>query len=329
MQKRSSIGPGTASSYATAAETYIQQKFNLPSFHARAPDGVKFQKVIADVIAHHRTWYHSDRKKKEPITYPMYEQLWTSACATRDQVGVEGCVFDFLAIGLHTGSRLSEYAQSKVPKGLPFNVIPDGPDKGDPIAFIRDDYVFRNSAGIRQLHSSFLSASHVDFSDWTVTIRFRFDKGPDNYTHKKFQALPGSFLCPVARAISILRRAHLLQLPPRYPVGAFWDYSSSSVSFLTAAPISKYLHAATIRAYPDELHQLRENIDALVPHSIRVTAAVALRAAGLEIPTIALRLRWKPESVATYLRDCWQDIGSLTHAAVRGGSAIDSTGSNS
>jgi hypothetical protein len=45
---------------------------------------------------------------------------------------------------------------------------------------------------------------------------------------------------------------------------------------------------------------------------------VALRANGWDIPSIAIRIRWKPESVATYLRECYQDIGQMTIDAIRG-----------
>jgi hypothetical protein len=112
-------------------------------------------------------------------------------------------------------------------------------------------------------------------------------------------------------------------LPDTYPVGAYWDYQKSRAVFLTGKPITDLLRAACIQAYPDEKHYMREHIEGLVPHSVRVTAAVALKAAGLDHYNIAQRLRWEPESVATYLRECYQDIGALTRSAVYGAFPIN------
>jgi hypothetical protein len=78
------------------------------------------------------------------------------------------------------------------------------------------------------------------------------------------------------------------------------------------------LRAACVHTYPDPAHYLRQHIDRLVAHSTRVTAAVALRAMGWTIPSIAVRLRWKTESVETYLRECFQDIGAMTVNAIQG-----------
>ena len=78
------------------------------------------------------------------------------------------------------------------------------------------------------------------------------------------------------------------------------------------------MRAACKAAYPDATHCMRININRLVSHSNRVTAAVALRAAGLSIADIAFRLRWKAESVETCLRECCQCSGDLTQKAVAG-----------
>ena len=57
-------------------------------------------------------------------------------------------------------------------------------------------------------------------------------------------------------------------------------------------------------------------------HSLRVTACVALAAAGLSHEQIAFRLRWSVPSVQFYLRDSEADIGKYTNAAVRGALTI-------
>ena len=75
---------------------------------------------------------------------------------------------------------------------------------------------------------------------------------------------------------------------------------------------------ACVKAYPDPNHFLRLNIDRLVAHSNRVTAAVALRHANWTIEEIAFRLRWTPASVEHYLCECSALIGSMTEAAIVG-----------
>ena len=71
-------------------------------------------------------------------------------------------------------------------------------------------------------------------------------------------------------------------------------------------------------AHPDPNHYYRLNRAAIVAHSNRVTAAVALYANGRPIPEIAFRLRWKPESVEHYIRECSQMVDDLTSTTVHG-----------
>jgi DNA-binding NarL/FixJ family response regulator len=84
--------------------------------------------------------------------------------------------------------------------------------------------------------------------------------------------------------------------------------------FLEGKDIQYVMHTAYKAAYPDATHYMHiKNITRLVSHSNRVTAAVALHAAGLSIEYIAYRLRWKAASVETYLRECYhKSIGDVT-----------------
>jgi hypothetical protein len=70
--------------------------------------------------------------------------------------------------------------------------------------------------------------------------------------------------------------------------------------------------------YVDPNHYLRIHIERLVPHSNRVTAAVVLQMGGASISDIAFRLRWNEASVPTYLRECFQDVGSIMEQAISG-----------
>jgi len=75
-------------------------------------------------------------------------------------------------------------------------------------------------------------------------------------------------------------------------------------------------------AYPDPTHYYRIHRAAVVAHSNRVTAAVALYANGRPIPDIAFCLRWKPESVEHHIRECSQLVDDLTIATVQGAYCI-------
>jgi predicted metalloenzyme YecM len=73
-----------------------------------------------------------------------------------------------------------------------------------------------------------------------------------------------------------------------------------------------------VATYADPSHYLRVNVKRFSSHSNRITAAVALNQAKLDIDTIAHRLRWQRESVAHYLRETTQDIGEYTASAIIG-----------
>jgi hypothetical protein len=151
-------------------------------------------------------------------------------------------------------------------------------------------------------------------------VQFRFDKSANNFTKRKFQRQPGSPLCPVAAALSILRRADMLGIPADFPIGAFRSIGSSSdtFTFLTGDDVSRVMQKACVLAYPNPDHYMRRHIQLIQSHSNRITAAVALFNAGVSIPTIAHRLRWSEESVQFYLRDCFRAIGPLTQKAILG-----------
>jgi len=140
-----------------------------------------------------------------------------------------------------------------------------------------------------------------------VHVRFRFYKSSTNFTIRKYKQGQG-FLCPVRAARSILRRASTLKVPTGNPVGAFRTHPSGSFTYLRSADVIKVMRMSVDFAYPDLNHYFRLNRAAFVAHSNCVTAAVALYANGRPIPEIAFRLRWKPESVEHYIRECSQMV---------------------
>jgi hypothetical protein len=68
-----------------------------------------------------------------------------------------------------------------------------------------------------------------------------------------------------------------------------------------------------VATYADPNHYLRVNVKRFSSHSNRITAAVALNQAKLDIDTIA-----QHESVAHYLWETTQDIGEYTASAIIG-----------
>ena len=120
-------------------------------------------------------------------------------------------------------------------------------------------------------------------------IRFRYDKGPENFVTKKFRRVPNNFLCSVQAVTLILSRADRLGIPVAFPIGAFRPFGAppGQFVFLTRQDVAEVMQAACIRAYPNPDHYLRRNIRLLQSHSNRVTAAVALSNAGVPIDIIA------------------------------------------
>jgi hypothetical protein len=70
--------------------------------------------------------------------------------------------------------------------------------------------------------------------------------------------------------------------------------------------------------YTDPAHFLRVNIKRFASHSNRVTAAVALSQTKMSHEEIAHRLRWKPQSVAFYLRESARDVEEFTANTIAG-----------
>jgi hypothetical protein len=284
--------------------------------------------MISEILRQRAAW-QQPQEKKEPFTMPMFATLFAEVealIATHPihHLDQAAAVLDWVVLGLFTGSRLGEYGQSKIPPGQPFAVCPPAAGKwaGYPLAFIAEDFTYYSVTGVAIPHSLlFVSLARPE----ELHLRFRYDKSRENFTVRKFRRQPDSQFCPVARSLSIQRRAQTLSIPPHYPVGVFRADATGRFVYIQGSHIAAVMRGACARAYPDANHYLRRHILRLVAHSIRVTAAVALRAAGVSIPDIAQRLRWKEATVATYLRDCWADVGKFSEAALLGAYGIGAT----
>jgi len=291
--------------------------------------GKTWHPLLAEVLAQRRNW-GAPKPRKEPVTSLMFEAMFALSqqiiqedpSASLD----EFCALtDWCLLGTHTGSRLGEYGQSTGGCLVPsiFARVPDVPDAGEwagsPLAFINTDFVFYDKDRVLIPQATLLGRHPPTPMEFHT--RFRYDKSTTNHTWRRYCALPGNFFCPVTKGLSIVRRAAALGVPPGFPLGAYRS-PAGSFRYINGSRMSLFLKRICVVAYPDPDHYMRKHIDCLVSHSMRVTACVALDAAGMTHEEIAFRLRWSIASVRFYLRDSVADIGRFTKAAVLGALAL-------
>jgi hypothetical protein len=310
----------TLAHHAKAAFAFLRQVIPEPFSIFLHGDGKTLVPYICSRIELRRKW-EQPREKREPYTYAMFKAfskliIKEAASDKRSFLNKHALIFDTQQLGIFTGSRVSEYAQTKgsrscvsrVPQqpGLP-------PDSTLPVAFVASDFVFLADNGRILPHKELFSDPKQAKS---LHITFRHDKSGRNYCVRKY-GRGTDFLCPIAAAISLLYRAHLLQISPRDPICAY-RIPNGRRQYLRDTEVTETMRKICVAAYPDPCHYLRINIKRFASHSNRVTAAVALSQNKMTIDEIAHRLRWKPESVSYYLRESSQDIGTYTANAIHG-----------
>jgi hypothetical protein len=281
---------------------------------------------LQDKIVQRTTW-SNPTKQKEPFTYKMLAAhakcyLKTKAKDSHSQFSnLNHVVYDWLRLGVFTGSRVAEYAQSGLKRNQRFQCIPNSKDAGQwagqPLAFIRADFQFYNKAHCCIPHTQVYTEYRKGLLQ-TLHIRFRFDKSKHNFVIRKFETTLDPILNPLDAAVSILRRADMLRVPVDEPIGVYATPDTTTFKFLRDYHITPVLRQMCRLAYPDPAHYLRIHIDRLVPHSNRVTAAVCLKMGGATDEDIAFRLRWNIASVPTYLRECFQEVGTVMMSTLQG-----------
>ena len=242
------------------------------------------------------------RSEALPLTIPILLALQANATSGGPTSAI-ACTFDAICLGLHTGSRCSEYC-----KGHPtdpndaFSRVPASTfaheHAGLPLAFTVNDF-------------SFLSAD-MTFLPWTcastashVRVRFRFDKGGSrNFSVCTFRRLDGpqSAFCPLRAVLRALHRWAALSTATDAPV--FCYAQTTTVHFLPDQMVTNFIRQATVTAYPDPNHIYRTRLPDLRTHSIRVTACLILVAAKLPDAIIEHRLRWASSAWKVYVREC-------------------------
>lgn len=312
----------TVRGYLKAAHTYfestLQRRVDITD--PIAPKGQTLYHPYLRSLIEEREKWRQPSDKKEPYTGEMLDWLYRSILSShnlaKEVLEMKAAVYDWLRLGIFTGSRVSEYAQDRVPHGHKWNAIPETLDAGIwagwPLAFVTEDFTFMNGNIIIEHHR--VLSLHLQGQIDAVQIRFRFDKSPRNFEKRLFPKSGHKIFCPVDAVVSILQRAQAFGVGQREPVGVY--STGLSYTYLRSEHVVKILRDACIGAYPNPNHYLRQHIHRLVTHSVRVTAAVCLQQGGLDDHEIAYKLRWAVGSVPKYLRDCWQNVGQLMETTV-------------
>ena len=315
--------------YVTAAATCMALLMGkMPLYYD--PVTLSYKRIFLHPYLHEkimqRTIWSKPEQLKEPFTYRM---LAEHAKMLRDNpkelrtsfFGIEYGVWDWMRLGVFTGSRLAEYAQSHLRANQRYQTIPNNGDAGQwagmALAFLHDDFTFYDRQACL-IDQSAIHVAHKKNLIHMVHIRFRFDKSATNFSIRKFTVTTDEILNPVAAAVSLIRRAQMLGVPASEPIGVYRKDATSAYTFIRDYHITPVIRQMCIRAYPSPTHYLRIHIHRLVPHSNRVTAAVCLKMGGAQDEEIAFRLRWKVASVPTYLRECFQEVGPIMLTTLQG-----------
>jgi hypothetical protein len=312
----------TLSHHAHAAFSFLQSVMTT-SFSIYEMKGSKRVLVpfIGERISRRRKW-QQPRPKREPYTFAMFATFYAAVRAQEQSpdrfLHRHSLVFDTQCLGIFTGSRVSEYAQSKGPSTsvsrVPSITDADPTATTLPVAFVAQDFTFLSSAATIIPHQELFLAPHTAAQ---LHITFRHDKSGRNYSVRKY-AKGADWLCPITAATRLLYRARLLAIPPHDPICAHRQPRTQAIRFLRDTDVTDIMRQVCLDTYPDRNHFLRLNLQRISSHSNRITAAVALHHANMSIDDIAQRLRWKPESVSFYLRETATDIGAYTKNAIIG-----------
>ena len=191
-------------------------------------------------------------------------------------------IYDWLFLGLSTGARRVEYAQTSRTK-------------------IEMVWV--------QLNQQKPPSEQPAF----VRIRWQTQKNQNNGKTKLFAIANDDRLCPVGAAWRIQARFECL--PSNCPV-----LGISAEGCITASDITKALRACASRLHKVDLSD--DMLKQYTPHSLRIGACVLLYEKGKSAVFIKDRLRWKSDTFMDYLRDTTSVARQHAAALVRATSPI-------
>jgi hypothetical protein len=321
--QKTRIMAATISGYVRAAHMGLELIQDTP-ISIYAPGTTNYHPYLSELLVQRNAWQQK-KPKKEPYSSAMFEwlhrQLHGATNIQERFLSAAWCVYDTQRLGVFTGSRISEYAQSKVPKGKRYNRIPDTEDAGVwrdcSMAFLRCDFEFYDTKDVMVPMNQGLMTAHLAGLIISLDLRFRFDKSSNNFIKRKYRKTGHEIFDPLDAAVHIIHRANRLGVPDYEPVCAVRAYKTK-YRFLNDRDITTIMRTSVRGAYPNPNHYMQIHIERVVPHSNQVTAAVCLKQGGAHNDEIAHRLRWHPSSVPTYLRECFQQVGSLLRKTILG-----------
>ena len=294
------IKSGTINNYLADAAKLVQRGRKLhegkpyPDPRIDVSTG-KTHHAITQIKDEVKRWENMPNRR-EPLTKGMLTRL-SLLVTTSLFFSLLYVLLDWFVLGIHTGFRLSEYAQKK--SGTSLDRVQRNRD-GRPKALIAEDFTF---FGRNRRHLSHDEAIASPDSVESVDIRWREQKNGQNGERKTVvRNTKTPFLCAARASIRIIERARLLELHAEHPVCVFTNdgTATGAIQFVTESHIATCLQDLARAEYnitdPKELAKFTS-------HSIRVGACVALHAAGLDKLDIQHALRWRSQSFWNYLRN--------------------------
>ena len=191
---------------------------------------------FADILRSRAKWA-VPHPKRLPCMHAMFQalaslvkaQLASSKSAHLDLLHT---VFDWIRLGVFTGSHSGKCAQTTAPKGsfakVPDSWAPSPKWRNQPLAFILSDFTLLDAnLCVIPPHDALKNPKHC----CRLQIRYRFDKSATNFSLCRYRQGKG-FLCPAFAASSIIRRATSLQVPPNEPLGVYRNNPTGSCTCL-------------------------------------------------------------------------------------------------
>jgi len=279
-----SIKSSTLTTYLDAvAHLYLSHNFANPTRDFTGRTALK----IKEVISEQKRWEQMSNRK-EPLTWDMVHHH-SSFHSLVPPDSLNHAISDWLIVGMYTGFRLSEWAQSCSTLRSLRDVARNR--CGLPTACLLADVQFRSASN--------LLLPTYDTSAMYVQIRWRVQKNNDNGQIISFARHPSPERCPVLAMHRIITRSKRLCHDSSLPL-AIYLTSSSKVRYFTDHDITSVLRSTAKTLY--NLHK-QSDLARWTAHSIRVGACVALHEAGCDGITIQQRLRWRSNTYLMYLRN--------------------------
>jgi hypothetical protein len=248
-----------------------------------------FAPPLDKLLTFRRNW-ETLPNRREPLTPTMVAEAHMRAKNSHPD-SLAAAMADWLALGLSTGFRLSEWAQrshSTVKRiASPTSL---------PVAIIRKDVTF-----LDRFHHII---TDTDLIRGTATpmfarLQWRVQKNGNNGETQTY-ARADTDNCPVAALIRIVQRAARIRLGKDLPIALYVVPPRSTYRFISDSDISSALQSLAQYCYGS---LDTASVQRFSSHSIRVGACVILHASGQTGTFIKHRLRWRSDTFLLYLRD--------------------------